>query len=104
MPFSSLGLAAPLLRGVRAAGYQTPTPIQQKAIPLILEGHDLIGAAQTGSGKTAAFVLPILSRLIDGRPSLRCLVLVPTRELAAQVETAARDYARFTKLLSLIHI
>jgi ATP-dependent RNA helicase RhlE len=87
-----------MLRGVRAAGYQIPTPIQQKAIPLILEGHDLIGAAQTGSGKTAAFVLPILSRLIDGRPSLRCLVLEPTRELAAQVETAARDLARFTKL------
>jgi ATP-dependent RNA helicase RhlE len=86
------------MRGVRAAGYETPTPIQQKAIPLILEGHNVIGAAQTGSGKTAAFVLPILARLIDGRPSLRALVLVPTRELAAQVETAARDYARFTKL------
>ena len=98
MPFAKLGLAAPLVRGVRAAGYQTPTPIQAKAIPIILEGHDLIGAAQTGSGKTAAFILPILSRLIEGRPSLRCLVLVPTRELAAQVETAARDYARFTKL------
>jgi ATP-dependent RNA helicase RhlE len=96
--FSALGLPAPLLRGVRAAGYETPTPIQQRAIPLILEGHDLIGAAQTGSGKTAAFVLPILARLLDGRPSLRALVLVPTRELAAQVETAARDYARFTRL------
>jgi ATP-dependent RNA helicase RhlE len=98
LAFSSLGLPAPLLRGVRAAGYETPTPIQQRAIPLILEGHDLIGAAQTGSGKTAAFVLPILARLLDGRPSLRALVLVPTRELAAQVETAARDYARFTRL------
>ena len=98
MPFTTLGLAAPLLRGVRAAGYQNPTPIQQKAIPLILEGHDLIGAAQTGSGKTAAFVLPILSMMIEGRSALRALVLVPTRELAAQVETAARDYARFTRL------
>jgi ATP-dependent RNA helicase RhlE len=88
----------PILRGVRAAGYETPTPIQQRAIPLILEGNDLIGAAQTGSGKTAAFVLPILARLLDGRPSLRALVLVPTRELAAQVETAARDYARYTRL------
>lgn len=98
MPFSKLGLPAPVMRGVRAAGYETPTPIQQKAIPLILEGHNVIGAAQTGSGKTAAFVLPILARLIDGRPSLRALVLVPTRELAAQVETAARDYSRYTKL------
>jgi ATP-dependent RNA helicase RhlE len=86
------------MRGVRAAGYTTPTPIQQQAIPLILEGHNVIGAAQTGSGKTAAFVLPILARLIEGRPALRALVLVPTRELAAQVETAARDYARFTRL------
>jgi ATP-dependent RNA helicase RhlE len=98
LAFAKLGLPAPLLRGVRAAGYQTPTPIQTKAIPLILEGHDVIGAAQTGSGKTAAFVLPILARMLDGRPSLRCLVLVPTRELAAQVETAARDYGRFTRL------
>ena len=98
MPFTTLGLPASLLRGVRAMGYETPTPIQQKAIPLILEGHDLIGAAQTGSGKTAAFVLPILANMIEGRSALRALVLVPTRELAAQVETAARDYARFTRL------
>ncbi len=98
MPFTTLGLPAPLLRGVRAAGYLTPTPIQQKAIPLILAGHDVIGAAQTGSGKTAAFVLPILARMIEGQPALRALILVPTRELAAQVETAARDYARFTRL------
>ncbi len=98
MPFASLGLPAPLVRGVRAAGYKQPTPIQQKAIPIILEGHDLIGAAQTGTGKTAAFVLPILARLLDGQPWLRALILTPTRELAAQVETNARDYARFTDL------
>ena len=98
MPFAALGLPAPLLRGVRAAGYQTPTPIQQRAIPVILEGKDLVGAAQTGSGKTAAFVLPVLARLLEGFHALRGLVLVPTRELAAQVETAARDYARYTKL------
>ncbi len=99
MSFASLGLPASVLRGVRAAGYQTPTPIQQKAIPVILEGKDVIGAAQTGSGKTAAFVLPILARLLDrDYPALRALVLVPTRELAAQVETAARDYARYTDL------
>jgi ATP-dependent RNA helicase RhlE len=98
MPFASLGLPAALLRGVRAAGYQTPTPIQQKAIPLVLEGVDVVAAAQTGSGKTAAFVLPILARMLEGRHALRALVLAPTRELAAQIETAARDLARFTKL------
>ena len=98
MPFAKLGLPAPLLRGVRAAGYQTPTPIQQKAIPLVLEGVDLVAAAQTGSGKTAAFVLPILTRFLDRPHALRALVLAPTRELAAQIETAARDLARFTSL------
>ena len=98
MPFTHLGLPAPVLKGVRAAGYVEPTPIQQRAIPIILEGHDLVGAAQTGTGKTAAFLLPILARLLNGHRALRALVLVPTRELAAQVETNARDYARFTPL------
>ncbi len=99
MPFSKLGLPAPLVKGVRAAGYTEPTPIQQRAIPIVLEGHDLVGAAQTGTGKTAAFVLPILARLLEsGHDRLRALVLVPTRELAAQVETNARAYARFTDL------
>jgi len=98
MPFASLGLPAPVLRGVRAAGYQTPTPVQQKAIPLVLEGVDLVAAAQTGSGKTAAFVLPILTKMLDRPHALRALVLAPTRELAAQIETAARDLARFTRL------
>ena len=98
VPFAALGLPAPILKGVRAAGYTEPTPIQRKAIPLVLEGRDVIGAAQTGTGKTAAFVLPILTRLLEGRPQLRALVLTPTRELAAQVETNARDYARFTPL------
>lgn len=97
MPFARLGLPAPLVKGVRSAGYTEPTPIQKRAIPLILEGHDLIGAAQTGTGKTAAFVLPILARLLEGYQALRALVLVPTRELAAQVETNARDYARYTR-------
>jgi ATP-dependent RNA helicase RhlE len=98
MPFASLGLAPPVVKGVRAAGYVEPTPIQRKAIPIILQGQDLIGAAQTGTGKTAAFVLPILTRLLGGPRRLRALVLTPTRELAAQVETNARDYARFTDL------
>jgi ATP-dependent RNA helicase RhlE len=98
VPFAALGLPASILKGVRAAGYTDPTPIQRKAIPLVLSGSDVIGAAQTGTGKTAAFILPILARLLDGPPRLRALVLTPTRELAAQVETNARDYARFTPL------
>jgi ATP-dependent RNA helicase RhlE len=98
VPFAALGLPAPLVKGVRAAGYTSPTPIQAKAIPLILTGRDLIGAAQTGTGKTAAFILPILAHLMKGGDRLRALVLTPTRELAAQVETNARDYARFTNL------
>jgi ATP-dependent RNA helicase RhlE len=96
LPFTQLGLPAPIVKGVRAAGYTEPTPIQQRAIPIVLAGHDLVGAAQTGTGKTAAFLLPILARLMKGGRGLRALVLVPTRELAAQVETNARDYARFT--------
>ncbi|HEX7078958.1 MAG TPA: DEAD/DEAH box helicase [Candidatus Eisenbacteria bacterium] len=98
MPFDKLGLPLPVLKGVRAAGYVQPTPVQQRAIPIVLTGQDLIAAAQTGTGKTAAFVLPILARLLGGPPRLRALVLTPTRELAAQVETNARDYARFTEL------
>jgi ATP-dependent RNA helicase RhlE len=98
MPFASLGLPALLLRGVRAAGYQTPTPVQQRAIPLVLEGVDVVAAAQTGSGKTAAFALPILAGLLERPHALRALVLAPTRELAAQIETATRDLARFTKV------
>jgi ATP-dependent RNA helicase RhlE len=96
MPFSALGLPEPITRGVRAAGYSEPTPIQRKAIPLILPGHDLVAAAQTGSGKTAAFLLPILTRLLEGPRALRALILVPTRELAAQVEQNAREYARYS--------
>jgi ATP-dependent RNA helicase RhlE len=98
MPFAKLGLSNPVLEGVRAMGYIEPTPIQLRAIPLILAGHDVIGSAQTGTGKTAAFALPILSRLGQHSPQPRLLVLEPTRELAAQVETAIRDFARFTNL------
>jgi ATP-dependent RNA helicase RhlE len=98
MTFSALGLPEPILRGVRAVGYETPTPIQSRAIPLILPGHDLVAAAQTGSGKTAAFLLPILVRLLEGPRRLRALVLVPTRELAAQVESVARDYNRYARV------
>src|SRR6185295_14088299 len=97
MSFKALNLSESVLRGVQAAGYTDPTPIQLRAIPVVLGGGDLIASAQTGTGKTAAFALPILSRLGQhGRP--RVLVLEPTRELAAQVETAFRDFARFTDL------
>jgi ATP-dependent RNA helicase RhlE len=98
MPFSKFGLAPAILDGVKAMGYVDPTPIQLRAMPLILEGRDVIGSAQTGTGKTAAFALPILSRLGHPEPHPRVLVLEPTRELAAQVETAFRDFARFTEL------
>jgi ATP-dependent RNA helicase RhlE len=94
-------LSPKVLEGVRAAGYTDPTPIQLRAIPLILEGRDIIGSAQTGTGKTAAFALPVISRL-GQRGKLRALVLEPTRELAAQVETAVRDYARFTDLRTVV--
>ncbi len=100
MAFSKLGLAPAVLDGVKAMGYVDPTPIQLRAIPLILAGRDVIGSAQTGTGKTAAFALPMLSKLgshsQDIRP--RALILEPTRELAAQVETFFRDYARFVNL------
>src|SRR5512142_909601 len=98
MPFTKFGLSNSILEGVKAMGYIEPTPIQLRAIPLILAGQDVIGSAQTGTGKTAAFGLPILSRLGRHEPSPRVLVLEPTRELAAQVETAFRDFARFTEL------
>ena len=98
MPFKALQLSEPVLRGVQAAGYTDPTPIQLRAIPVVLGGGDLIGSAQTGTGKTAAFALPIISRLAKHSPRPRVLVLEPTRELAAQVETAFRDFARFTDL------
>lgn len=97
MTFAELGLSAPILQAVEECGYQHPTPIQQQAIPHVLEGKDLIGASQTGTGKTAAFALPLLSRIQPlGKPQI--LVLEPTRELADQVAEAFRDYAKHTDL------
>jgi ATP-dependent RNA helicase RhlE len=97
--FSELGLAAPLLRALEEAGYETPTPIQAQAIPTVLEGRDLLGIAQTGTGKTAAFALPILHRLAakGGRPprgGCRALVLSPTRELSSQIADSFRAYGK----------
>src|SRR6266699_4068059 len=106
-PFTALGLAPELLQAVREAGYTPPTPIQQQAIPLALEGRDLIGLAQTGTGKTAGFTLPIIHNLItapltgtNGEPvhRVRVLILTPTRELAAQVEESFRKYGKYTEL------
>ncbi len=105
MSFDSLGLAREYLRAVADEGYTEPTPVQRRAIPLVLEGRDVLVGAQTGTGKTAAFVLPMLQRLDaerrstraprDARPAVRALVLTPTRELALQVEASIRTYGRY---------
>src|ERR1700678_17786 len=98
MTFSSLGLSADLLRAISERNYPAPTPIQQAAIPAILEGRDVWACAQTGSGKTAAFALPLLQQRLNRRDTplrVRTLILVPTRELAAQVGESIRLYARY---------
>ncbi len=110
MKFDDLGLAEPLLRAVHEHGYDTPTPIQAQAIPIVLGGGDLLGGAQTGTGKTAGFVLPMLQRLslstpprdARGRSPIRCLILTPTRELAAQVEESVRVYGKYMKSSSMV--
>ncbi len=103
MPFSALGLAPVILKAIQEAGYTEPTPIQTAAIPAVLKGGDVIGIAQTGTGKTAAFTLPILTRLAEappatGRARTRVLVLAPTRELVAQIEENVLAYARHLPL------
>ncbi len=95
MSFESLGLETDLLKAVHALGYTEPTPIQEQAIPLALAGRDIVGCAQTGTGKTAAFVLPALQRM-GRRRALLTLVVTPTRELAAQIDDVARKASRFT--------
>ena len=105
MPFSKLGLSDQLVQGILATGYTAPTEIQLRAIPVALQGKDVIGCAQTGTGKTAAFVLPLLNRLTKD-PSRshrhpRALVLTPTRELCQQVEDSVITYGRFAKLATL---
>jgi len=99
--FSQLGLQSQIVEAVTSLGYITPTPIQSQIIPLMLEGHDVIGQAQTGTGKTAAFVLPILQALQPGRRGIKALVMAPTRELALQVTKAANDYGSVLKVRSL---
>jgi len=106
MSFESLGLRAELLRAVSEKGYSVPTPIQRQAIPLILEGRDIMGSAQTGTGKTAGFTLPLLQRImasakpVKGRFPVRALVLTPTRELAAQVAESVHTYGKYLPLRS----
>jgi ATP-dependent RNA helicase DeaD len=95
--FEELHIAPPLLRAIKDVGYETPSPIQAKAIPYLLDGHDLVGQAQTGTGKTAAFAIPILQRLNLARREPQVLVLAPTRELALQVAEAFQSYARYLK-------
>jgi ATP-dependent RNA helicase RhlE len=102
MTFTSLGLAEPLLRALTTEGYTTPTPIQSRAIPVLLEGRDLLGIAQTGTGKTAAFTLPILQHLAKTKPAgkrpVRALILAPTRELAVQIGDSIAAYGRHLDL------
>jgi superfamily II DNA/RNA helicase len=101
MSFESLGLSADLLRAIAEAGYTTPTPIQEKAIPTVLAGRDVMGIAQTGTGKTAGFTLPMIQRLASGRAKARMprsLILEPTRELAAQVAESFEKYGKYHKL------
>jgi ATP-dependent RNA helicase RhlE len=110
MPFSALGLSPSLVRAIADEGYETPTPIQSQAIPTVLAGHDLLATAQTGTGKTAAFSLPILQRLQTTRITSsgksarlpRALILTPTRELAAQVSESMRTYGRYLSLRSTV--
>ncbi|SQI41542.1 ATP-dependent RNA helicase rhlE [Leminorella richardii] len=109
MSFDSLGLSADILRAVEEMGYRQPTPIQQQAIPMVLTGRDLMACAQTGTGKTAGFTLPLLQRLTadtavakSGRRPVRALILTPTRELAAQIGENVRDYSRYLKIRSLV--
>ena len=108
--FAELGLRPELLRAVAEAGYTTPTPIQQQAIPVVLAGRDVMGGAQTGTGKTAGFGLPILHKLMQyanvspspARHPVRALILTPTRELAIQVEESIREYGKYTGLRSTV--
>ncbi|MGC1632177.1 MAG: DEAD/DEAH box helicase [Gelidibacter sp.] len=106
MSFNSLGLSDALLKAISKQGYTTPSPIQQKAIPLVLEGKDVLASAQTGTGKTAGFTLPLLQLLSEGKPlrhrPVRALVLTPTRELAAQVYENVRQYSEYLDIRSTV--
>ncbi|MHC4822598.1 MAG: DEAD/DEAH box helicase [Planctomycetota bacterium] len=105
--FTDLGLSKELLRAVAEQGYEQATPIQEQAIPLVLDGRDVLAGAQTGTGKTAGFTLPLLQKLqekgvAEGKPRVRALILVPTRELAAQVDDSVRTYGKFLPFRSMV--
>ncbi len=107
MSFTNLGLSEPLLKAIKEQGYDTPTPIQQKAIPVVIEGKDVLAAAQTGTGKTAGFTLPLLEKLSQTQPKMqkkqiRALVLTPTRELAAQVAESIKTYGKHMPYTSTV--
>jgi len=106
MPFTTLGLSEPLLRAIKEKGYSKPSPIQEQGIPAVLKGHDVMAAAQTGTGKTASFTLPLLQRLSEGKKAkpnqARALVLTPTRELAAQVADSVATYGKHLPLSSTV--
>ena len=101
MPFTQFGLSAAVLEGVKAMGYVEPTPIQLRAIPLIMQGKDVIGSAQTGTGKTAAFGLPILNKVDFTNKTTQALIICPTRELCVQI---SRDLASYSKFLQNVNI
>ena len=102
MSFQDLGLLDAVVHGAQRMGYVEPSPIQAQAIPVVLKGGDLIASAQTGTGKTAAFGLPILSRLKQATGRIRCLILEPTRELALQVEESLKDLSPFTDIRTVV--
>ena len=106
MTFNELNLSAPVLRAVAQAGYESPSPIQAAAIPPVLAGRDLMGCAQTGTGKTAAFALPMLDRLTASAPrkkgAIRALILTPTRELALQIGESFEAYGKYLTLRSTV--
>ena len=108
MTFKDLKLELPILKALEKQGYMQPTPIQEQAIPILLKGHDLLGVAQTGTGKTAAFGIPILNHLLkennsgQGKRKIKALVVTPTRELAIQIAENFTDYSQFTHLRNTI--
>ncbi|MFZ4413973.1 MAG: DEAD/DEAH box helicase [Bacteroidales bacterium] len=107
MPFQSLNIIEPILRSIKQEGYEIPTPIQKEAIPIVLRGTDLLGCAQTGTGKTAAFAIPILqllhaSKTFDRKRKIRSLIITPTRELAIQINESFEAYGRFTGLTTTV--
>ena len=108
MKFKELQLVEPILKALDKQGYTTPTPIQQQAIPILLEGRDLLGCAQTGTGKTAAFAIPIIQNLYnniklrDKQRKIKALVVTPTRELAIQIGDSFTDYGAFTGIRNTV--